>query len=61
LFALDESAPPQDKVCNAASLLNKLDSLSDRFEELTALLGLSPVISSGRSSALFKEYVEIRR
>ena len=29
-----------------ASLLNKLDALQDRFEELTALLGDAEVISN---------------
>ena len=43
-----------------ASLLNKLDNLSDRFEELTALLGDAEVISKQTQfRAYSKEYVEI--
>ncbi|RRV23849.1 peptide chain release factor 1 [Pseudomonas sp. o96-267] len=43
-----------------ASLLNKLDNLSDRFEELTALLGDAEVISrQTQFRAYSKEYAEI--
>ena len=43
-----------------ASLLNKLDNLSDRFEELTALLGDAEVISKQTQfRAYSKEYAEI--
>jgi peptide chain release factor 1 len=43
-----------------ASLLNKLDNLSDRFEELTALLGDAEVISKqSQFRAYSKEYAEI--
>ncbi len=43
-----------------ASLLNKLDNLSDRFEELTALLGDAEVISNqSQFRAYSKEYAEI--
>ncbi|GIZ11072.1 peptide chain release factor 1 [Pseudomonas sp. NCCP-436] len=43
-----------------ASLLKKLDNLSDRFEELTALLGDAEVISrQSEFRAYSKEYAEI--
>ncbi|SUD61488.1 peptide chain release factor 1 [Ectopseudomonas oleovorans] len=43
-----------------ASLLNKLDNLSDRFEELTALLGDAEVIAKqAQFRAYSKEYAEI--
>ena len=43
-----------------ASLLNKLDNLKDRFEEVTALLGDGDVISDQqRFRELSKEYAEI--
>ena len=43
-----------------ASLLHKLDNLSDRFEELTALLGDAEVISKQTQfRAYSKEYAEI--
>ncbi|HCJ28631.1 MAG TPA: peptide chain release factor 1, partial [Pseudomonas sp.] len=43
-----------------ASLLNKLDILQDRFEELTALLGDAEVISDqNRFRAYSREYAEI--
>ncbi|WP_277373967.1 peptide chain release factor 1 [Pseudomonas sp. AA-38] len=43
-----------------ASLLNKLDNLSDRFEELTALLGDAEVIAKqSQFRAYSKEYAEI--
>ncbi|HJE30472.1 MAG TPA: PCRF domain-containing protein, partial [Pseudomonas nitrititolerans] len=43
-----------------ASLLNKLDILQDRFEELTALLGDAEVISDQtRFRAYSREYVEV--
>ena len=43
-----------------ASLLNKLDILQDRFEELTALLGDGEVISDQtRFRAYSKEYAEV--
>ncbi|MDP3815747.1 peptide chain release factor 1 [Pseudomonas sp.] len=43
-----------------ASLINKLDLLQDRFEELTALLGDAEVISNQtRFRAYSKEYAEI--
>lgn len=43
-----------------ASLLNKLDTLQDRFEELTALLGDAEVISDQtRFRAFSREYAEI--
>ncbi len=43
-----------------ASLLNKLDNLSDRFEELTALLGDAEVIAKQTQfRAYSKEYAEI--
>jgi len=43
-----------------ASLLNKLDNLSDRFEELTALLGDAEVISrQTQFRAYSREYAEI--
>ena len=43
-----------------ASLLNKLDNLSDRFEELTALLGDAEVISKQTQfRAYSREYAEI--
>ncbi|WP_122239713.1 peptide chain release factor 1, partial [Pseudomonas syringae] len=43
-----------------ASLLNKLDVLSDRFEELTALLGDAEVISDQtRFRAYSREYAEV--
>ncbi len=47
LFALDERAAPLTGTyaCMKASLLKKLDVLSDRYEELTALLGDAEVIS----------------
>ena len=42
-----------------ASLLNKLDILQDRFEELTALLGDAEVISDqNRFRAYSREYAE---
>ena len=43
-----------------ASLLNKLDILQDRFEELTALLGDGEVISDQtKFRAYSKEYSEV--
>ncbi len=43
-----------------ASLLNKLDTLQDRFEELTALLGDAEVISEQtRFRAYSREYAEV--
>ena len=43
-----------------ASLLNKLDALQDRFEELTALLGDAEVISNqNHFRAYSKEYAEV--
>ncbi|BBR55768.1 MULTISPECIES: peptide chain release factor 1 [Pseudomonas] len=43
-----------------ASLLNKLDTLQDRFEELTALLGDAEVISDQtRFRAYSREYAEV--
>ncbi|MDH4553796.1 peptide chain release factor 1 [Pseudomonas sp. BN417] len=43
-----------------ASLLNKLDLLQDRYEELTALLGDAEVISDqGKFRAYSKEFAEI--
>ncbi|AYC31723.1 peptide chain release factor 1 [Pseudomonas cavernae] len=43
-----------------ASLLNKLDTLQDRFEELTALLGDAEVISEqSKFRAYSKEYAEV--
>jgi protein subunit release factor A len=43
-----------------ASLLNKLDVLQDRFEELTALLGDGEVISDQtKFRAYSKEYAEV--
>ena len=43
-----------------ASLLNKLDTLQDRFEELTALLGDGEVISDQtRFRAYSREYAEV--
>jgi peptide chain release factor 1 len=43
-----------------ASLLNRLDNLSDRFEELTALLGDAEVIAKqSQFRAYSKEYAEI--
>ena len=43
-----------------ASLLNKLDNLSDRFEELTALLGDAEVIAKqSQFRSYSKEYAEI--
>jgi peptide chain release factor 1 len=43
-----------------ASLLNKLDTLQDRFEELTALLGDAEVISDQtKFRAYSKEYAEL--
>ncbi|MBU2255365.1 MAG: PCRF domain-containing protein, partial [Gammaproteobacteria bacterium] len=43
-----------------ASLINKLDLLQDRFEELTALLGDAEVISNQpQFRAYSKEYAEI--
>ena len=43
-----------------ASLLNKLDILRDRFEELTALLGDGEVISDQtKFRAYSKEYAEV--
>nr|MBO2512078.1 peptide chain release factor 1 [Gammaproteobacteria bacterium] len=43
-----------------ASLLNKLDTLKDRFEELTALLGDAEVIADqSRFRAYSKEYAEV--
>jgi peptide chain release factor 1 len=43
-----------------ASLLNKLDMLQDRFEELTALLGDGEVIADqSRFRAYSKEYAEV--
>src|SRR5471030_2781003 len=43
-----------------ASLLNKLDILQDRFEELTALLGDGEVISDqNKFRAYSKEYAEV--
>ena len=43
-----------------ASLLNKLDILQDRFEELTALLGDAEVISDQtRFRAYSREYAEV--
>ncbi|HEK1692368.1 peptide chain release factor 1 [Pseudomonas putida] len=43
-----------------ASLLNKLDTLQDRFEELTALLGDAEVISDqARFRAYSREYAEV--
>ena len=43
-----------------ASLLNKLDILSDRFEELTALLGDAEVISDqNKFRAYSREYAEV--
>ncbi|MFJ2981709.1 MULTISPECIES: peptide chain release factor 1 [unclassified Pseudomonas] len=44
-----------------ASLLNKLDTLQDRFEELTALLGDAEVISDQtRFRAYSREYAEVK-
>ena len=43
-----------------ASLINKLDLLQDRFEELTALLGDAEVISNQTQfRAYSKEYAEL--
>ncbi|MBC9249610.1 peptide chain release factor 1 [Pseudomonas alcaligenes] len=43
-----------------ASLLNKLDTLNDRFDELTALLGDAEVISNqNQFRAYSKEYAEV--
>jgi len=43
-----------------ASLLNKLDTLQDRFEELTALLGDGEVIADqAKFRAYSKEYAEL--
>ncbi|MDO9320697.1 MAG: PCRF domain-containing protein, partial [Pseudomonas sp.] len=43
-----------------ASLLNKLDALQDRFEELTAQLGDAEVISNQpQFRAYSKEYAEV--
>jgi len=43
-----------------ASLLNKLDTLQDRFEELTALLGDAEVISDqNKFRSYSKEYAEV--
>ena len=43
-----------------ASLINKLDLLQDRFEELTALLGDAEVISNQpQFRAYSKEYAEL--
>ncbi|WP_241778961.1 PCRF domain-containing protein, partial [Pseudomonas corrugata] len=43
-----------------ASLLNKLDTLQDRFEELTALLGDGEVISDQNKFRTYsKEYAEV--
>ena len=43
-----------------ASLLNKLDALQDRFEELTALLGDAEVIANqNHFRAYSKEYAEV--
>ena len=43
-----------------ASLLNKLEILQDRFEELTALLGDAEVISDQtRFRAYSREYAEV--
>lgn len=43
-----------------ASLLNKLDTLQDRYEELTALLGEADVIADqNRFRAYSKEYAEV--
>ncbi|GGJ92949.1 peptide chain release factor 1 [Pseudomonas matsuisoli] len=43
-----------------ASLLNKLDTLQDRYEELTALLGDAEIISDQtRFRAYSKEYAEV--
>lgn len=43
-----------------ASLLNKLDTLQDRYEELTALLGEAEVIADqNRFRAYSKEYAEV--
>ncbi|WP_462381994.1 peptide chain release factor 1 [Pseudomonas sp. Marseille-QA0892] len=43
-----------------ASLLNKLDTLQDRYEELTALLGEAEVIADqSRFRAYSKEYAEV--
>jgi peptide chain release factor 1 len=44
-----------------ASLLNKLDLLQDRYEELTALLGDAEVISDqGKFRAYSKEFADCR-
>ncbi|MGA4816811.1 PCRF domain-containing protein [Pseudomonas aeruginosa] len=46
--------------CMKASLLKKLDVLSDRYEELTALLGDAEVISDQtRFRAYSREYAEV--
>ena len=43
-----------------ASLLNKLDVLQDRFEELTALLGDAEVIGNqSQFRAYSREYAEV--
>jgi hypothetical protein len=48
------------KTAMKASLLNKLDMLQDRFEELTALLGDGEVISDQtKFRAYSKEYAEV--
>ena len=51
---------PRIKIEMKASMTNKLDVLQDRFEELTALLGDSEVISDkSKFLAYSKEYAEI--
>jgi len=62
LFALGEGVPSSSdkKIAMKASLLNKLDVLQDRFEELTALLGDGEVISDQtKFRAYSKEYAEV--
>jgi glutamyl-tRNA reductase len=62
LFALGEGSSDSfsDKTAMKASLLNKLDMLQDRFEELTALLGDGEVISDqNKFRAYSKEYAEV--
>jgi hypothetical protein len=63
LFALGEGSSHSSadkKSVMKASLLNKLDILQDRFEELTALLGDGEVISDQtKFRAYSKEYAEV--
>ncbi len=62
-FALGEGSSDSSadkKIVMKASLLNKLDILQDRFEELTALLGDGEVISDQtKFRAYSKEYSEV--